>query len=325
MSDVRRDLTSGTTTGSQSETELPQLTGSLAFTNGPAARALLEFARTSGFGSLEDLVLVGHNSGQEEFIDWIVKHYAQIPQLRDLTSMAGHDWRILNNFLVSNGFEPLFTEFDPNDLGICSIVEKTMLWTKAGTKATVYRRVDGKVQQYPGFKLSADTAQLQTLTGDDLFTERVMITTQGNETVYLAMLPENTEGPRDGAHLLRLVRQMLGARAHRAYDQAGVILPMINFDQVAEVDWLNGLGIDTPDGESSTLDSCRQHVRFQMNELGAKLEAAFAGVVSRGLAPQPFTVDRHFVLAVVDGTTSTTVLYLHPDDCWSEPPAGAIA
>jgi hypothetical protein len=37
------------------------------------------------------------------------------------------------------------------------------------------------------------------------------------------------------------------------------------------------------------------------------------------------TDSRHFVLAVVDGNTSTTVLYLHPVDYWSEPPADAIA
>lgn len=324
MSDVRRDLAAGTNSGVQSQTELPQPTGSLAFTNGPAARALLEFARVSGFGSLESLRLTGRNSGQEEFIDWVVKHYAEIPQLRDLTSMAGHDWRALNTFLVENGFEPLFTEFSPSDMGICSIVKKTMRWTTAGTPTTIYREVGGEHLQYPGFKLSVDTAQLEVITGDNLFTERIKITTQGNETVYLAMLPENEEGPRDGAHLLQLTRRMLGARTYRGHNQAGVILPMIDFDQVAEVDWLNGLGIDTPDGNSSTLDSCRQHVRFQMNELGAKLEAAFAGVVSRSMASRPFTVDRHFVLAVVDGTTSTTVLYLHPNDCWSEPSADAI-
>lgn len=325
MSDVRRDFTPETTNGVQGKTELPRVTGSLAFTNGPAARALLEFARVSGFGSLENLHLTGHNSGQREFIDWIVKHYGEIPQLRNLTSMAGHDWQALNNFLVSNGFSSLFTAFDPSDLGICSIVKKTMRWTTAGTRNTVYRRVADECKRYPGFKLSTGTAEVQTFIGDDLFTERVRITTQGNETVYLAMLPEDMEGPRDGAHLLRLVRQMMSARAVRACAQTGVILPMIDFDQVAEVHWLNGLGIETPDGASSTLDSCRQHVQFRMNELGARLEAAFAGVATRLAAPQPLTVNRHFVLTIVDGNTSTTMLYLHPDDCWSEPAPGSIA
>lgn len=325
MSDVRRDLTLGTNTGVQGGAELPQLTGSLAFTNGPAARALLEFARISGFDSLENLRLIGRNPGQDEFIAWIVKHYDEIPQLRDLTSMASHDWQVLNNFLVSNGFDPLFTEFDKSDLGICSIVKKTMLWTSAGTRTTVYRRVADVHQEYPAFKLTGNTVDIQTLFGDDLFTERVVINTQGNETVYLAMLPENTEGPRDSAHLLHLVSRMLGARARRSYDWDGAVLPMIDFDQVAEVDWLNGMGINTPDGQSSILDSCRQHVRFQMNEIGARLEAAFAGVVSRGMAPPVYTVNRHFVLAVVDGTTSTTMLYLHPDDCWSESAEGSIA
>jgi len=322
MSDARRDLVPGVI--SDVETELPRLNGSLAFTNGPVARALLEFALASGYGSLEDLGLVSHNDGQLELISWIVKNHAEIPQLRDLTSMAGHDWQALNSFLVGHGFDPLFTQFDPADMGICSIVKKAMQWTMAGTPTSIYCDVDGERKQFPGFKLGDDAARIQPLR-DDIFTERVVVSTQGTETVYLAMLPESMEGPRDGAHLLKLVRQMLGARMHlREYNQGGVVLPMISFDQVSEVSWLDGMGIITPDGKPSTLASCRQHVKFYMNEFGARLEAAFAGVVSRGMAPKPFVVDRHFVLAVVDGTTSTTVLYLHPEDSWSEPPAGII-
>ncbi|HYG83901.1 MAG TPA: hypothetical protein VD907_03420 [Verrucomicrobiae bacterium] len=294
MPDTQRDLAPSAPGGSK--IELPQLTGSLAFANGPAARALLEFARVSGFGSLENLNLIGINEAQQEFVDWIVKHYAEIPQLRDLTSMTSHDWEVLNNFLVSNGFDPLFTQFDPNDLGICSIVKKAMEWTAAGTPTSIYRDADGK--SYPGFKLEGDAAQVQSLQ-HGVFSRRIAIATKGHETIYLAMLPEEMEGPRDGAHLLQMARQMLAARARTDYGFSGAIIPMITFDQVAELNWLDGLRINPPDGTSNILASCRQHVKFYMNERGARLEAAFAGVVARGLPPAPLVIDRHFVLAVL--------------------------
>lgn len=310
-----------------SPTGLPPVTGSLAFAHGPAARALQELALAGGYKGLSDLRLLPDGSAQAEFVDWVNKHLDEIPQLRDMTSLASYDWQVLNNFLQSHGFAPLFTEFHQPDLGVTSILQATMRWRTAGTHSTIYRTVNGKQTAYPAFKLSNPDAFRQQLRNHAPFTERVLVETQSGHTIYLGMLPEDMEGPRDGAELLKLARTMVGGHGNGVIDEAGIIVPMVNFDTVNELDWLNGLVVDYPDTSSDFLTQCRQHVKFYMNRDGARVEAAFGAVASRGMAPkpqQPYVIDRHFVLAILDGTTTTAVFYLHPDDSWAEPPAGVI-
>ncbi|HVI69501.1 MAG TPA: hypothetical protein VM581_03515 [Magnetospirillaceae bacterium] len=314
-----RDLgrTSGTVPAS---TDLPTITGSIAFTNGPIARALNEYALVTGLSGLEALQLVGTNPGQAELIDWIVTHYAQIAHLRDLTSLASRDYAVLNSFLEAHGFSPLFTPFPQSDVGITAILDAPMKWVEAGERTTITRMAGSQQATYPAFKLKSTGAKRQHLFDAGPFTDRVVIKTQNGHFVYLGMLPEDMEGPRDGAAVLKLARQMLGARTQDTHDPAGVILPMISFDNVSELPWLNGLAV----GKSDTLNQCRQHVKFYMNEIGARISAAFAGVMFRSAPPAPYVINQHFVLAIADDTTPTTVLYLHPDDSWAEPPAGVI-
>lgn len=297
------------------------MTGSFAFANGPLARALHEYANVTGSRGIAGLTLTGHNPQQDEIVDWIVKHLVEIPQLRGLKSLASPDYSVLNSFLVARGFDPLFTPFPQSDLGITSVIDATMLWKVAGTSTTLTRQG----VEYPAFKLTGDTADVQPLYNAGPFEDRVVVNTQSGHQLYLAMLPEDHSAPSNGAELLRLARQMLGANASWGDASGGIILPKINFDVVNELPWLNGLQVATPDGANYPLAQCRQHVKLYMNELGARMAAAFAGVVTRGIAPRPYVVNRHFVLAVIDGTTSTAVFYLHPDDSWSEPPAGVIA
>lgn len=310
----------GPTTKPAATNSLPTVTGSFALAHGPLARALHEYARATGSGSIADLRLRPHNVEQREIVSWILEHLAEIPTLRDLKSMASPDYEALNKFLVNHGFNPLFTPFPRTDLGITSVIDATMLWKVAGTPTTLMRQG----VEYPAFKLTNKTANVQNLHGGGLFTDRIVIDAQSGHQLYLAMLPENHSAPSNGAGLLGLARQMLGARNTRGDASGGIILPKINFDIVSELPWLDGLSVGARDGTNGTLVQCRQHVKLYMNEAGARMAAAFAGVVARGMAPRPYVVNRHFVLAVVDDTTPTAVFYLNPDS-WSEPPAGAIA
>jgi hypothetical protein len=313
---ARRDvpMTSPVTEGA-----LPTITGSFALAHGPLARALHEYACVTGNRGIDRLNLTAQNAAQAEVVDWILSHLSEIPQLRDLESLASSDYEVLNSFLVARGFAPLFTPFPSSDLGITSVIDATMLWKAPGTATTIARH-DG---MYPAFKLTSQTAGLHSLRYAEPFDVRVVLDTQSGHQLYLAMLPEDHPAPENGAELLRLARLMLGARTYREDASGGIIVPKVNFDKVSELPWFNGLQIEAPDGSSYPLTQCRQHAKLYMNELGARMAAAFAGVVSREPS-YPYTIDRHFVLAVVDGTTSTAVFYLRPDDSWSEPPAGAI-
>lgn len=309
------------TTSQAADTNIPTITGSFALAHGPLARALHEYARATGNRGIDNLTFTPCNGAQGEVVDWIRGHLFEIPKLRHLESLASSDYEVLNSFLVARGFNPLFTRFPASDLGITSVIDATMLWSETGTPTTIVRRGTS----YPAFKLTSPTANLQSLHGAGPFQDRVVLNTQSGHRIFLAMLPEGHEAPKHGADLLRMVRQMLGGRAYGEDTPGGIVLPKVNFDVVSELPWFNGLLIAAPDGSSYPLTQCRQHAKLYMNEVGARMAAAFAGVVSRGASPMPYIVNRHFVLAVVDGTTSTTAFYLRPDDSWSEPPAGSIA
>ena len=300
------------------DADLPPVTGNFALANGPLARALHEYARVCGYDGLISLRLTEQNPQQRALIDWMSRHVAEIPRLRDMQSLASTDYRALNSFLESHGFNPLFVPFTEPDMGITSVIDASMRWGTTGTVTTIRR---GNIE-YPAFKLSGGYS-VQTLLGSGPFTEHVILGTQNGQHVYLAMLPEDHPAPSDGAELLQLSRKMIGANSRWVNTPGGIIMPMVNFDVVDELSWLDGLKITTPHGQTYPLTQCRQHVRLSMNESGARMAAAFAGVVSRGASPQPFVINRHFVLAILDGSTPTAVFYLNPDS-WSEPPADFI-
>jgi len=282
--------------------------GSFGFLVGPLARALYDFARGHG----PDFRFTPHSptmAEQVEVIKWLSTYRRETLQASNMNSFASDDAEMLADFMTVNGLIGQFGELSGR-IGAVSIFNEPIEWKLACRPDSIFRTEDGGEVLYRAFRVPSGTCSRERVSAGP-FTERVTIEGSGSRSVCLAMLPEGMSEPKDGAALLQLVAQMVGAYGEPLRTPGGIILPQVLLDKANVLPGLAGLRMSTGTGVY-VVSWVVQHIQFAMNEKGSFTRFIFSDDL------ESFSVDGVFVLAEQEHDVPIAAFYLN-SDCWLKP------
>jgi hypothetical protein len=177
----------------------------------------------------------------------------------ELRTWASANIEWLNRILEQEGFS---IRLNPCPFGVVAIMDIAVQWEKAGSVTSL---VDVNDVEYAAFALDKGFSIHQP---SGYAHPVICINTQTEDTVWITVADE----PVTDMALLDKINQIRTSPVleyARKCDK--VIIPMINYDETAELDWLRGLAIG-----KYHIDQAKQQTKFKMNESGARAQSAAA-------------------------------------------------
>lgn len=232
------------------------------------------------------------NDAQREFLDWYQANRAEIDQLDSLEALASEDHEVLNQFLVEHGFEPKFGPL--GGIGVASILDMLVNWLVRGT-ATSISRYDygtGKFTHYPAFQVPASSVEIYDAAGcADPF---VRLRTTTGHSLWLMKSDE----PESGLELNRVGQRLLNRTELRQsrHWTVGAIIPMLEINTEADMDWMLGTKTVSEGGQEYVLDQAFQMFKLRANEEGARVKVATGlGMRATSVRAEPYKLNQPFV------------------------------
>jgi len=258
--------------------------------------------------------LKGSNANQEAFLK-----YAVLPSIRDskyfpdIKSVAGSPEKV-NQFLKKEGFTIQLIP-KKGETAAAATLKSSLSWVTPGTVTTL----TVKAKSYPAVTMAEATGRAFTYGNRTGF---VLIARNGDwdEDVYIV--------PLDPGEAETYTPSQLAVRVFDKHNiletgKLSVTFPMVSVDKTAQLVEL--VGISAAD---SRLSQVLSQTKFDMDELGAHVEAAAAALISRGQTPpnRSLIINKPFLLFVMrnlnyDYASMPVVAgYFYPDS-WKKPKA----
>jgi hypothetical protein len=247
----------------------------------------------------------------QKFIKFCVPDITQCGLISEMETRASRDHTEVNAWLKSRGFN---IEMPPGgDLYLASILDLLVKW--------LYRGIDSPVSGgFKGVKLDARTAEV-------IYEERwprhqyaVKIGTQGGDTAYMFLPHTVPKTEWEVIEMIGEVSNMLKSRnsrigVSRSYE--GVIFPQVQIDTQPDVSWMEDMSAGGNDGKPLLVAYCKEQVKLRLDLEGASVKAAAAMVVTRGIGPTPFVIDKPFLFWIERrGVTDPLVWAYLAEDAW---------
>ena len=241
-------------------------------------------------------------SSHEQFIDRNL-----LLSVRELMARADKDFRVINAWLKSQGFDIQLDVVDENNsFAVASILKVLVEWLEVGKITSLLSY--GQKGEFSAVKLNKGVRVFENLTLHKHPIAR--IETKSGDKVSMTIIDKNPVSLLSTIRMLNMV-----TRISRDYD--GVTFPMISLDERPDISWICGMTLD-----GNYISQALQQTKFRMNEIGAKVESAAAMSVSKGISinPPPMVIDRPFLLWIErDGLSFPIFSAVLAEDCWKKP------
>ncbi len=255
------------------------------------------------------------NMMQQLFFAWYERHAGEVEKLQNLKGMISGSAEVLNQFLVENGFEPLFREF--GGLGAASILDMFVEWAVAAKRTTVTSYETG--QGYSAFSVPTQGAEFFALPPGIGDGRLVRLRTKDGSSVWVMM----ANRPQ---HELDMVRIAMTAMSSRERIQntslvSGVVIPTLEINAQPSLDWMVGASC-----AANKIGQAFQQFRLRMNEEGARIKVA-TGISTRGGGPiaEPIIFNRPFIGWFTQSGSDLPIGAFYADfDSWKTP-EGSLA
>ncbi|HSI20229.1 MAG TPA: hypothetical protein VLA04_00760 [Verrucomicrobiae bacterium] len=257
------------------------------------------------------------NPMQEIFLRFFSKHRDELNNVTGLDAIADFDFDKVNAWIRDKGFT---IQLDPamgpgNPFATASVYDQLVNWRNPGKVTTVHTEDN---TSYPAFHLK---------NGVEVRTYRhyshpiVQIATESGHSVFITVLdapPDAGLAVFDAA--IRLNAGMADIQSSYEYYK-GAIIPMVNLNQENDISWMKGLFTDIEGDMPAIISQALMQTKLRMNENGARMQAAVALGVSRGISmDEPYVVNRSFLYWCTQPGVTLPVFaaYVTPED-WSNP------
>jgi len=226
------------------------------------------------------------NEEQIRFVKEFVPLMKDLPLLDNvLKSIADMNPAVINQWLKENGFNIRLPEqISPDAFSVASILKVIIEWMKVGTKSTVrYQN-----QNYSAVKMKQEDGVV--VLGYSFNNPTVCLKTKSDEHVFITMTDKQPKNSTEVAELIS--NQPDDLKPNFCYDE--VTFPMVKYDQEIDLSWICGLRT-----ESWHISHALQQTKFEMDEVGAKVESAMAMTMFRSLVSssnRKLFIDEPFLL-----------------------------
>lgn len=252
------------------------------------AHALRELHRTH----LGTSQWVPENDEQREFMRWFVEHQDEVAELDSLEAKASDDFQVLNDFLVEHGFDPKFEPLD--GVGVASILDMLVNWLVKGEATSIgsWAYDTRNYTNFPAFQVPAEGVDIYEAAGYEH--PLVRLKTKTGHSLWLMKHDE----PSSGLELNRVGQQLLNRvelRESQKWTQ-GTIVPMLEVDTEADMDWMLGLKAVPEVGNPFVCTQAFQMFKLRANEEGARVKVATGiGFECTSVRYGPYEFDEPFV------------------------------
>ena len=261
--------------------------------------------------------ITASNDTQKKFLDEIhVQCRGDIPQIKEIESIADIDNKMINEWLKNRGFQIKLEPFGPGGFGVASVLDLLGQWSIKGKKWSVETE-DGKY--FPGVKMN--NYGLNFYRVKDIPNFIIEIETKESDKVYLMMVDEVPSG----LALLDFVEQIHKEKQTVSFEYDGVIFPKIDLDEETILEWIIGLRFETPQEDIPfyVIAQALQQTKLKMNEIGFRVKSAVALGILAGAAPrrtEPYIINRPFLMWITRPGLSKPLFigYLNKD-VWKDP------
>ena len=261
----------------------------------------------------------GINPSQQSLLDFFAANDLDLVQaVRTglITAEASYEREVLERFLANHGFAGMpVPEFTKPDFGVASVFDLLVHWLEVGKRITLSGQ---NQQQVPGVQLKKDIVTIQAVNG---FHEP-LVTVDTQEGFEVKLLKVGSVAGRRYESYLELLRapQRLSVGLPIS-GYSCVRLPMIDFQQDVDLDWILGLNTMGDDGRPAIVRAASQRNRLRLNDRGARAQSATVMVVMRGVSiDRPYVIDEPFLLWVTQKYRPTPLFVAYLDyDSWQDP------
>jgi hypothetical protein len=268
-------------------------------------------------GDINTLNIRPTNQVQSSFINtYMMRTNLGAFKPHELRSWASTDIAHLNNILTQEGYNIQLQQSGANAFGAVSILDIAVKWQNP-TQAGFLALTEDK-KMYPVVMMDTNNFQLTYKTAHRAPVAYCWTTT--GDIVCMAELNEQ-EQQLSSSQMLELIDEINNCReiykVILPYNR--LIFPMIKYESIIELDWLQGLGIGGyPIGQAI------QQTKFSMDEVGAHAQSACAMTVeycSRCAPPHcDFVIDKPFLLWIMRPGVKQPIFAAYlPYACWQDP------
>jgi hypothetical protein len=233
----------------------------------------------------------------------------------ELLSWASQKAEDLNAILLKKGFFVRLEDMTGHELGIITAYDLEVELKKAVQKHLI--SAYGNI--YPAIKMEAKNCISGKLQADfRIFVEPdrkrliACLETKKGDQIYMTAA-EPLDNIYDYVGEIESFRRLTWFLA----DYRELVFPMINFCRFSEIFWIEGMKMQNSVGFIWRISQAFQHVRFRMNELGAKTESKPARSSDDGSARNKFVIDQPFYLWMERPGLPFPIIYAYFDtDAW---------
>jgi len=249
---------------------------------------------------------------QTQFLELFLEHIKDVDSLDCLERKADVDVEPINKWLQERGFS---IQLNPvaDGFAVASILDVLVKWLNEAQKVSIH----SDKGEFPGVKLKEGVAAYRQ---PELHPHPVVkIRTQSDDIVCITIADTM---PDDPFALNWKVEQLRNVQ--RPFGVEGVMFPMVNYDRMVDISWIEGMKIKPGDGDDGFyISQALQQTKFKMNEIGARAQSAVAMTFRccAVAAPNPWVViDRPFVLWIErPGVQMPLFAGVFAEDVWENP------
>lgn len=268
----------------------------------------------------------GINDQQAEFLAWYATHRDEITKLSDLEALASTDYAVLNSFLVTRGFDPMFEPF--TGIGVAAILDMLVEWIHEGTLTTIsrYEHAGGidylnlqSAVDYPAFKIAPSGVDIYDAAGYEH--PLIRLHTKTGHSLWLMKAGE----PASGLELNNAAESLTHAPLALTYRWTGVIVPMLEMDVEPDLSWMLGCTALSPTKGKWTVAQIFQKFKLRANAKGARVKVATGMMMMTANAmappPPPYILDDPFIGFFTQPGNDTLPLaaFWADTDVWQNP------
>src|SRR3989337_4119247 len=231
------------------------------------------------------------NDEQERLFTLYQQMKDYLAQIRGLKAKGSKFYTELNDFLVEEGFSPMFQPFNPEDsVGVATVLDKMVEWF---VEAELVNITAQNGREYPGFEIPKQGVSIYTTNYGTL----AELYTKSEDTVWL-LLPTANQPDLLGFNLFETAVKVMSEEGSINHHFSGIQIPKVDLDVTPDLNFLlRARTFDTNDVPWRVTQAF-QRFKFRMNENGAraKVTTGIAVTMEAFFAkPDPLILDRPFL------------------------------
>lgn len=215
-------------------------------------------------------------------------------KIKEIESIASHSSDEINRFLKEHGSGASISQLARDEIGIASIMDLMVEWVRKGSNVDIEAQ-DKKI--YKGVRIGKDGAGFYSSGKHNH--PIACLATKTEDLVYLTMLDDEDSKYVPGEFSLHKKIGAMMRDIDICTDYGGIRFPKVDLDQEEDMDWLIGISTTSSRGDPAMISFAYQKNRLRMNEIGARFQSEFRGMIVLGAVAHKqkpdYIVDRPFL------------------------------